>query len=111
MRRGLTISNLRDRIKDLEGPNLKRPVRLMRRQRVSNTRFICCLTDDHPKVVWELPASLEELDDWQKGRKDIGVAMPQLSPAEMDFLICMVAFLVSLKEIKDCRYEPLVIWA
>jgi len=53
---------------------------------MSHTRFICCLTDDHPKVV-ELPATLEEIDDWQKGRKDIGVAMPQLSPAELDFLI------------------------
>ena len=53
---------------------------------MSHTRFVCCLTDDHPKVV-ELPASLEELDDWQKGRKDIGVAMPQLSHAELDFLI------------------------
>ncbi len=66
---------------------------------MSHTRFICCLTDDHPKVV-ELPTSLEELDDWQKGRKDLGVAMPQLSPAEMDFLIYGV-FSSRLKEIKD----------
>ena len=66
---------------------------------MSHTRFICCLTDDYPKVV-ELPASLEELDDWQKGRKDIGVAMPQLSPAEMDFLIYGI-FSSGLKEIKD----------
>ena len=64
-----------------------------------NTKFICCLTDDKPRVV-EIPASLEELDDWQKGRKDIGVAMPQLSPAEMDFLIYGV-FSNGLKEITD----------
>ena len=64
-----------------------------------STKFICCLTDDVPKVV-ELPASLEELDDWQKGRKDIGVAMPQLSPAEMDFLIYGI-FSSGLKEITN----------
>jgi len=64
-----------------------------------STKFICCLTDAAPKVV-ELPASLEELDDWQKGRKDIGVAMPQLSPAEMDFLIYGI-FSSGLKEITN----------
>ena len=66
---------------------------------MSHTRFICCLTDDHPKVV-ELPASLEEIDDWQKGRKEIGVAMPQLSSAEIDFLVYGV-FSKSLKEIRN----------
>jgi hypothetical protein len=64
-----------------------------------NTRFICCLTDDEPKVV-EIPATLEQLDDWQKGRKDIGVAMPQLCPAEMDFLIYGI-FSNGLKEITN----------
>ena len=66
---------------------------------MSRTRFVCCLTDDHPKVV-ELPASLEEIDDWQKGRKDLRVAMPQLSPAEIDFLLYGI-FSSGLKEIKD----------
>ena len=65
------------------------------------TRFVCCLTDDHPKVV-ELPVSIQDLDDWQKGRKDIGVAMPQLTPAEMDFLIYGVVS-SGLKEIKDAE--------
>lgn len=65
------------------------------------TRFVCCLTDDHPKVV-ELPVSIQDLDDWQKGRKDIGVAMPQLTPAEMDFLIYGVVS-SGLKEIKDAQ--------
>lgn len=66
-----------------------------------NTRFVCCLTDDHPKVV-EIPASFEDLDDWQKGRKEIGVAMPQLSPAEMDFLMYGI-FSSGLKEIEDAE--------
>lgn len=68
---------------------------------MSNTRFVCCLTDDHPKVV-EIPASFEDLDDWQKGRKEIGVAMPQLSPAEMDFLMYGI-FSSGLKEIEDAE--------
>jgi len=63
------------------------------------TRFICCLSDDVPKVI-ELPVTLQDLDDWQKGRKDIGVAMPQLSPAEADFLIYGVCS-NKLKEIKN----------
>ena len=65
---------------------------------MSRTRFVCCLTDDHPKVV-ELPVSIQNLDDWQKGRKDVGVAMPRLSSAEIDFLIYGV-FSKSLKEIR-----------
>jgi len=64
-----------------------------------NTRFVCCLSDPSPKVV-EIPATLEQIDDWQKGRKDIGAAMPQLSPAEMDFLIYGI-FSSGLKEITN----------
>lgn len=51
-----------------------------------NTRFLCCLSDPSPKVV-EIPATLEQIDDWQKGRKAFGVAMPHLSPPEIDFLM------------------------
>lgn len=55
---------------------------------MSHTDFILtsCLTDDNPKVI-KIPASLEELDDWQKGRKSIGEAMPRLSQAQVDFLM------------------------
>jgi len=48
--------------------------------------FTGCLSDDHPIVI-KLPASLEEMDDWQKGRKSIGEAMPRLSQAQVDFLM------------------------
>ena len=63
------------------------------------TRFICCLSDDNPKVI-ELPVSLQNLDDWQKGRKEIGVAMPQLSAPEIDFLMHGL-YSETLREIKD----------
>jgi len=55
---------------------------------MSHTDFIfySCLTDDNPKVI-RIPASLEELDDWQKGRKSIGEAMPRLSQSQVDFLM------------------------
>lgn len=66
---------------------------------MSNTRFICCLTDQHPKVV-EIPATLEQMDDWQKGRKEIGVAMPKLSAPEIDFLMHGL-YTESLREVKD----------
>ncbi len=66
---------------------------------MSNTRFICCLTEEHPKVV-EISATLEQMDDWQKGRKEIGVAMPQLSAPEIDFLMHGL-YSESLREIKD----------
>ena len=47
--------------------------------------FRACLTDDTPVVI-KLPTTLEEIDDWQKGRKSIGEA-PRLSQAQIDFLM------------------------
>lgn len=64
-----------------------------------STRFVCCLSDPNPKVV-EIPATLEQIDDWQKGRKAFGEALPNLSTSEIDFMMYGL-YSENLKEIKD----------
>ena len=54
---------------------------------MSHTDFIfrACLTDDNPVVI-KLPTTLEEMDDWQKGRLSAGEAMPRLTGKELDLI-------------------------
>ena len=54
---------------------------------MSHTDFILtsCLSDDNPVVI-KLPTTLEEMDDWQKGRLSAGEAMPRLSSKELDLI-------------------------
>ncbi len=47
--------------------------------------FTACLTEDNPVVI-KLPTTLEEMDDWQKGRLSAGEAMPRLSAKELDLV-------------------------
>jgi hypothetical protein len=55
---------------------------------MSHTDFIfsACLSDDYPIVI-KLPTTLEEMDDWQKGRLSAGEAMPRMSSKELDLIM------------------------